>query len=82
MGRERSENGGRTCGANASRRATLLGILACALAGAGAGATAAPAAAQTTSPHRFNLPFAHDLAADAAHLESAIDAGVSKVRAK
>ena len=45
MGRERLENGGRTSGANASRRATLLRILACALAGAGGAGT--PAAAQT-----------------------------------
>jgi hypothetical protein len=64
MGRKRLEGGGRTSGANASRRATLLRILACALAGAGS--AAAPVAAQTTTPHRFNLPLAQDLAADAA----------------
>jgi hypothetical protein len=64
MGRERLEEGGRTSGANASRRATLLRILACALAGAGR--AGAPAAAQADPPHRFNLPLAQDLAADAA----------------
>jgi len=58
------KNGGRTSGANASRRATLLRILACALAGAGGAAT--PAAAQSKTPHRFNLPLAKDLATDAA----------------
>jgi len=57
------EDSERTSGANASRRATLRRILACALAGAGA--AGAPAAAQTDAPHRFNLPLAHDLAADA-----------------
>jgi thioredoxin-related protein len=63
MGRERLESGGWTTGAQASRRAMLLRILACALAGTG-GAWA-PAAAQTDAPHRFNLPLAQDLAADA-----------------
>ena len=64
MTRERLEDGGWTRGANASRRATLRRILACALAGAG-GSTA-PAAARADTPHRFNLPLAQDLAADAA----------------
>jgi len=58
------EDGERTSGANAARRATLLRILACAIAGAGG--AGAPAAAQTDAPHRFNLPLAQDLAADAA----------------
>jgi len=64
MGRERLESGGRTGGANASRRATLLRILACALAGTGGAGS--PVAAQTDAPHRFNLPLARDLAVDAA----------------
>ena len=64
MGRERFENGGRPGGANASRRATLSRILACALAGAGAAGVRA--ADPTATPHRFNLPLATDLAADAA----------------
>jgi thioredoxin-related protein len=64
MGRGRLETGRRTGGANASRRATLIRILACALAGPGG--AGAPAAAQTDAPHRFNLPLAQDLAADAA----------------
>ena len=42
----------------------MLRILACGLAGAGG--AAAPATAQTGTPHRFNLPLAKDLAADAA----------------
>jgi thioredoxin-related protein len=64
MGRERLESGGRTGGADAARRSTLLRILACALAGTGG--SESPVAAQTAAPHRFNLPLARDLAADAA----------------
>jgi hypothetical protein len=64
MGRKRLDDGERTSGANASRRAALRRILACALAGTGA--VGPPAAAQTDAPHRFNLPLAQDLAADAA----------------
>ena len=65
MGLGRIENGGRERGsANVARRTMLRRILACALAAAGAGA--ASAVAQTRTPHRFDLPLAKDLAADAA----------------
>jgi thioredoxin-related protein len=66
MGRERSEAKGGTRGApaDASRRATLRRILACALVSAGA--VAARAAAPSPTAHRSNLPLATDLAADAA----------------
>jgi hypothetical protein len=65
MGRVRIGDGGQAGGgAGTSRRAALLGILACTLAAAAG--VSAPAAAQTRTPHRFNLPLATDLAADGA----------------
>jgi hypothetical protein len=65
MGLVRNEACGRMRGtANVARRTLLSRILACTLTAAGV--LAVPAAAQKRAPHRFNLPLARDLAADAA----------------
>jgi hypothetical protein len=69
MGRERLESGGRTGGANVWRRATLLRILACALAGTGG-------AGRVIGGPVVGLPTADFYAA---YLQSAIDAGRRKL---